>query len=37
MIRIAITAEAFEAVAAILPGNDGYEREPGGAVSHSRE
>jgi hypothetical protein len=37
MIRIAITAEAFEAVAAILPGNDGYEREPGDAVSHSRE
>jgi hypothetical protein len=29
MIRIAITAEAFEALAAMLPiGNVGFEREP---------
>jgi hypothetical protein len=28
MIRIAITAEAFEAVARILPGSVGYERQP---------
>jgi len=28
MIRIAITAEAFDAVVALLPGNVGYEREP---------
>jgi hypothetical protein len=28
MIRIAITAEAFEAVSVLLPGNVGYEREP---------
>ena len=45
MIRIAVTAEAFAAIAATLPlGSDGYEREPdekgerliwvGAAVSH---
>jgi hypothetical protein len=29
MIRIAVTAEAFAAIAATLPlGSDGYEREP---------
>jgi hypothetical protein len=28
MIRIAVTAEAFDAVAELLPGNVGYEREP---------
>jgi hypothetical protein len=28
LIRIAITAEAFEAVAHILPGSVGFEREP---------
>ena len=28
MNRIAITAEAFEAVSVLLPGNVGYEREP---------
>jgi len=28
MIRIAVTAEALDAVADLLPGNVGYEREP---------
>ena len=28
MIRIAVTAEAFEAVTDLLPGNIGFEREP---------
>jgi len=30
MIRIAITAEAFAAIERMLPGNAGFEREPGG-------